>query len=45
MIYKSDGSIIVIVKGDNECQKNELKKITEAAQESTAADLKDQQTR
>lgn len=45
MIKKSDGSIIVIVKGDNQCQKNELKKITEVAQDQTQADLKDQQTR
>lgn len=45
MIKKSDGSIIVIVKGDIECQKKESKKITEVVQDQTQVDQKDQQTR
>jgi len=47
MIIKSDGTIIVIVKGDSQCLKNNQKnQIASAADaEKTAADPKDQQTR
>jgi hypothetical protein len=45
MIYKSDGTIIKIVKGDTQCQKKESEKITEVAHEPTQADQKDQQTK
>ena len=43
MIYKSDGTIIVIVKGDTQCPKQKLKNPVEVDHESIVVDQKDQQ--